>query len=61
MNADLKKWTRPTCFLSKDDEEVEEGLALAPKFDGDGLIPCLTTDWKRAVLMLGYMNGEGRS
>ena len=38
---------------------MEEGLALAPKFDADGLIPCVTTDAERAeVLMLGYMNSE---
>lgn len=40
-------------------EQVEEGLALAPKFDIDGLIPCITTDANTGeVLMLGYMNGE---
>ena len=40
-------------------EQVEEGLALAPRFDADGLIPCITTDASTGeVLMLGYMNGE---
>ena len=40
-------------------EQVEEGLALAPKFDADGLVPCITTDANSGdVLMLGYMNGE---
>ena len=40
-------------------EQVEEGLALAPKFDTDGLIPCITTDASTGeVLMLAYMNGE---
>lgn len=40
-------------------EQVEEGLSLAPKFDGDGLIPCITTDVNTGeVLMLGYMDGE---
>ena len=40
-------------------EQVEEGLALAPRFDADGLIPCITTDANTdEVLMLGYMNGE---
>ena len=40
-------------------EQVEEGLALAPRFDADGLIPCITTDANTGdVLMLGYMNGE---
>ncbi|MCG8548108.1 MAG: phosphoribosyl-AMP cyclohydrolase [Alphaproteobacteria bacterium] len=42
-------------------EQVEEGLSLAPKFDADGLIPCITTDANSGeVLMLGYMNGEAQ-
>jgi len=40
-------------------EQVEEGQELAPKFDADGLIPCITTAAKTGeVLMLGYMNAE---
>jgi len=40
-------------------EEVEEGKVLAPKFDAEGVIPCVTTDAETGeVLMLGYMNGE---
>ena len=40
-------------------EQVEEGLAFAPKFDADGLIPCITTDADTGdMLMLGYMNDE---
>ena len=40
-------------------EQVEEGLALAPKFDANGLIPCITTDANTGeVLMLAYMNGD---
>ena len=40
-------------------EEVEEGKALAPKFDKDDVIPCVTTDAETGeVLMLGYMNAE---
>ena len=40
-------------------EEVEEGLSLTPKFDEDGLIPCITTDNNTGeVLMVGYMNAE---
>ncbi len=40
-------------------EQVEEGLDLAPKFDANGLIPCITTDADSGeVLMLGYMNNE---
>ena len=39
-------------------EQVEEGLTLAPKFDADGLIPCITTDAGTGeVLMHGYMSG----
>ena len=40
-------------------EEVEEGLSLTPKFNEDGLIPCITTDNNTGeVLMVGYMNAE---
>ncbi|WP_430009357.1 phosphoribosyl-AMP cyclohydrolase [Methylophaga lonarensis] len=40
-------------------EQVEEGHRLAPKFDHDGLISCITTDHASGeVLMLGYMNAE---
>ena len=40
-------------------EQVEEGASLAPKFDADGLIPCVTTQADTGeVLMLGYMNRE---
>ncbi|WP_199101462.1 phosphoribosyl-AMP cyclohydrolase [Aquitalea sp. ASV11] len=40
-------------------EQVEEGYDLAPKFDRDGLITCVTTDAATGeVLMVGYMNPE---
>ena len=40
-------------------EQVEESNDLAPKFDADGLISCITTDATSGeVLMLGYMNAE---
>jgi phosphoribosyl-AMP cyclohydrolase len=40
-------------------EQVEEGNELAPKFDENGLIVCVTTSAKTGeVLMLGYMNEE---
>ena len=40
-------------------EQVEEGLVPAPRFDDDGLLPCVTTDNTTGdVLMLGYMNEE---
>ena len=38
-------------------EEVEEGDTLSPKFDDNGLIPCVTSDFKtNEILMVGYMN-----
>lgn len=34
--------------------QVEEGMALAPRFDGDGLLPAIATDAASGeVLMLG--------
>ena len=40
-------------------KEVEEGITLSPKFDENGLIPCVTTDSNtKEVLMVGYMNEE---
>lgn len=40
-------------------EQVEEGHDLAPKFDSDGLIPAVTTDYSSGeLLMHGYMNAE---
>ena len=40
-------------------EQVEESTELAPKFDKDGLIPVVTTDFNSGeVLMQGYMNEE---
>jgi phosphoribosyl-AMP cyclohydrolase len=40
-------------------EQVEEGSALAPKFDASGLIPVVTTDFSSGeLLMHGYMNRE---
>ena len=42
--------------------EIEEGNKLQPKFDGSGLIPVITTDYKSGlVLMHGYMNHEALS
>tara|TARA_B100000953_G_scaffold200315_1_gene165116 strand:+ start:2326 stop:2760 length:435 start_codon:yes stop_codon:yes gene_type:complete len=38
---------------------VEEGKLLAPKFNNDGLIPVVVTEYKTGnVLMLSYMNKE---
>lgn len=40
-------------------EFVEQGLALAPKFDADGLIPAMAVDWRtNEPLMLAFMNEE---
>ena len=40
-------------------EQVEEGVELAPKFDEQGLIPVVTTDFTSGeVLMHAYMNAE---
>jgi phosphoribosyl-AMP cyclohydrolase len=40
-------------------EQVEEGRVLAPKFDKDGLIPVVTTDYESGeVLMVANMNAE---
>ncbi len=39
--------------------EIEEGEYLAPKFDENGLIPVVTTDFHNGgILMHGYMNEE---
>ena len=40
-------------------EQVEESNELAPKFDSNGLIPVVTTDFSSGeLLMQGYMNEE---
>ncbi|MEE2640074.1 MAG: phosphoribosyl-AMP cyclohydrolase [Planctomycetota bacterium] len=40
-------------------EQVEESNELAPKFDDQGLIPVVTTDFQSGeLLMHGYMNRE---
>ena len=39
--------------------EIEEGKYLSPKFDENGLIPVVTTDFHNGdILMHGYMNDE---
>jgi phosphoribosyl-AMP cyclohydrolase len=37
---------------------IEEGLALAPKFDVDGLVTCVVTGDGGEVLMVAHMNAE---
>src|SRR5262249_15897631 len=40
-------------------DEVEEGRALAPKFDADGLVICVATDARSGdVLMVAHMNAQ---
>jgi len=39
--------------------DIELGTTLQPKFDADGLIPCITTDHlTNEVLMFAFMNAE---
>jgi len=47
-------------FKKRDNiKEVEEGKYLQPKFDKNGLIPVITSDFKNGdILMHGYMNEE---
>ena len=47
-------------FKKRDNiKEVEEGKYLSPKFDENGLIPVITTDFQSGgILMHGYMNEE---
>ena len=47
-------------FKKRDNiKEVEEGKYLSPKFDENGLIPVITTDFETGdILMHGYMNEE---
>ena len=47
-------------FKKRDNiKQVEEGKYLAPKFDKNGLIPVITSDFKNGdILMHGYMNEE---
>ena len=47
-------------FKKRDNiKEVEEGKYLSPKFDENGLIPVITTDFQTGdILMHGYMNIE---
>ena len=40
-------------------KDLEEGAALTPKFDADGLVTCVATDAKTGdVLMVAHMNAE---
>jgi phosphoribosyl-AMP cyclohydrolase len=40
-------------------DQLEEGLALTPRFDADGLVTCVATDaGSGEVLMVAHMNAE---
>ncbi|MCB1652351.1 MAG: phosphoribosyl-AMP cyclohydrolase [Alphaproteobacteria bacterium] len=42
-----------------DKKELEDSLKFLPRFDAQGLIPCITTSARSGkVLMLAYMNEE---
>ena len=49
-----------TAFAPRGDKrEIEEGPAFTPKFDGDGLIVCITCDAvTNEILMVAWMNAE---
>ena len=48
--------------MSGNSKEIEEGLALAPKFDRDGLVTVVATDAKSGdLLMVAHMNAEALS
>jgi phosphoribosyl-AMP cyclohydrolase len=53
-------WTRSTPFAAPADKTAaEEGRALTPKFDANGLISAIVTDHvTKDVLMLAHMNAE---
>ncbi len=45
--------------MTRTKNDIEEGLAFAPKFDADGLVTCVATDAKSGdVLMVAHMNAE---
>jgi phosphoribosyl-AMP cyclohydrolase len=48
--------------MSGNSKEIEEGLALAPKFDRDGLVTVVATDVASGdLLMVAHMNAEALS
>lgn len=56
-------WTPSTPFAPPGTKlELEEGAALTPKFNADGLITVITVDHASSeVLMLAHMNAEALS
>jgi phosphoribosyl-AMP cyclohydrolase len=53
-------WTRSTPFAAPQDKlSMEEGRALTPKFDANGLLSAIVIDHlSKEVLMLAHMNAE---
>ena len=53
----------PAAFAERTTKhEIEKGLSFSPKFDADGLIPCITMDADTSdVLMFAFMNAESLS
>ena len=40
-------------------QEIEEGTSFSPKFDADGLLPCITIEYEtNQILMFSYLNEE---
>jgi phosphoribosyl-AMP cyclohydrolase len=51
--------TTPSFPTRTSSADVELGAVLQPKFDANGLIPCITTDFAtNEVLMFAFMNAE---
>lgn len=52
--------TTPSPFAPRGDEEtIETGIVLSPKFDADGLIVAIAVDADKGdVLMVAHMNAE---
>jgi len=49
----------PTVSTPADFNDIEEGLALQPKFDASGLVTCVATDAGTGeVLMVAHMNEQ---
>lgn len=49
----------PSPFADRSTVDTEAGTELAPKFDSQGLLPAIATDFVTGeVLMVAYMNAE---
>jgi len=55
----MARMTTPAFPTISDKPALERGAVLAPRFDANGLVACVTTDAATGeVLMLGWMNAE---